>query len=240
MKTDKKTKYIVAGLIALLFVVTIVHSAAILNMSKEPAKQTAQVALGNTCLQVTPRLDFADDTVYTGGSPSTDTAFYFYYDIKNTCTYNIYAINPGSWHTSGGGTASMPLQYATLQTITGVNNPQAQFVTTPVDNTYGTSLIHELFSCVTCGPLAQYTSSVASSGQLTAFMLQPNQIKTFTYAAFVKRSPTGYSNYLALYPTMIKWFKQTATTDNNITSAEVLTYNFGSNPLLRSSFVAAD
>lgn len=228
-------KRLVAGLIGLLFVVTFVQTIGILNISKSLYKvdtnsQKAQtISTGNACMQITPIMDFADTIENVGGTTNTETWFSMFYNIKNICSFNIYILNPESWPSGSS------LQYSTLQTLTGQNSPTN--VSTPNNSTYGTSLNAEFINCATCSVTPNYSSNMFSTGYVRSIVLQPGQTKTFTYNVSVVKSYAYQSNFLAVYPTLFKWFKQSALNDNNVLGSEIFTHTFTTDPARRSSFV---
>lgn len=225
MKKNKLTeKRMLIGLIALLFVVTFVHTISILDISEEvstvPAdSQKAQVATLSICLQITPAYNMVSS------NETNDPAGYvfvhtdMYWNIKNVCTSNAWIVNSGSV-----GSYNAP---TTVSLQTRHSNGSLLSVLPSNFSTYNLApYFADSTSCINCGTsgYVQYPSNASTVGQwfVDAYKIPPNTTRMILMSSAYKRE--GDSDWpIRVLPKAIKWITQSSVNDNYISPTDILT-----------------
>lgn len=229
MKTDKKTKYLIAALIGLLFVVTIVHSMAILEMSKRP-QGDAQVlrALDSKsasrlpCLSVTP--DMEEYRVVTTNQqplPNNPTrSFIMGFKVKNNCTSDIKIAN--SDHVIGAKAS-----------VIERDNFGSPVVVDPLSNTIGLEVGFKGVFCPDCdGGMGTYYYAAENGGynnmgtpSVRAYTIPAGETKFVSIQTDIKMPPLA-NEYVRVAPSTFSWFFTSALSDNYVSAGEMRTYAF--------------
>ncbi len=207
------------GLIALLFVVTFVHTIGILNISEEvsnvPAdSQKAQVATLSICLQVTPLYNIVEPGEYVteGLYPAVTT--YMYFNIKNLCTATINIFNPGVGYTTP------TLQ--NLQTRQANGNPMN--ILSPQHPNYNINYYAEFVECFNCsnGTLTYPSTAVGTPPTVYVHPIAPQQTRTIIFTNVT--GMTDVSEWpIRVAPKAIKWIAQSALTNGQVQQGEIIT-----------------
>ncbi len=229
MKTDKKMKYTIAALIALLFIVTIVHSMAIINMSTR-SNGDAQVlrALDSKsasrlpCLSVTP--DMEEYRVITTNQqplPNNPTrSFIMGFQVKNNCTSDIKIVN--SDHLAGA-------KAYTIQK----DNFGVPAIVDPLSNTLGLEVGFEGVFCPDCDSGIGTYYYAAENGEydnmgtpsVRAYTIPVGETKFVLIHSDIKMPPLA-NEYVRVVPSALSWFFASALSDNYVSGAEMRTYTF--------------
>ncbi len=232
MKIDKKTKYTIAALIGLLFVVTIVHSVAILNITDD-GEQGAQVVRSGgdakipfNCLVVNPasynqsRITSTNDTL-TPNFP--DRSFSLSFSVMNQCQYDIKLID----------TSNLIGQTTIASSVQKEFGFGAPINVNVLGNNLGIQLGHEVVWCLDCdnggaptyyaSPEGDYNNlGVPSVRGYTISAGETNMVMIETKV----RAPALSNDFIRVAPVMLKWFSVSALSDNVVTALEMKTYNF--------------
>lgn len=241
------------GLIALLFVMGLIHTMGIITLTNKLAgrldssSQTAQVpgfqtvyptitggTTSNPCLTITNNVpDFLNTFEHAEGQYSLGLNEQYYQldlSVKNICTTGVYLITPSVFNQSNGeqitNTTGSDLQVGLGNgTLTIINPAAPQF---PV------AIASELLLCTTCVN-GSYPSPLHVSGSIPASLIEPGQTKkiSFLMSAFV---PNESAYFYRTVPKSIKWFYSSALTDNNVLQNEVKTYTFSTSAATREQF----
>lgn len=232
MKIDRKTKYLAFGLIGLLFVITIVHSVAILEISDETEQEAQLTALSAGCLQVTP-LHNAVEAFGPGSiGPLPGIDYKMFFSVKNTCTYGVKVVNPQTY--SGQTAAPMPqLLVTSIQRRDGFGNG----VDLPVPTNYlDTQALVEGLSCSDCnGGVATYHTSPVGGwfhggtyNNLGAYSIAPGATKQVSMQIAIGINPLGLSTHYRIRPAKMLWFSDAALADSNVSVTEIKSHSFSS------------
>lgn len=221
MKKHLNNKSLVAGLIGLLFVVSFVQTAGILNISRSVNKtspalsQKAQVATLGTCLQVTPWNNRITTYQNFNNTNIPGVNVDMYWNVKNTCPWEVRIIR-----TTGLGNQGAPYNME-LQLISGLSDPFALNPTTFA--THGVTNYAEDATCMNCSGNISYNSTVAAGYPTIYTYLIPSQAtRLIRMRTYFNKNP-AYPYELRVAPKSIKWVQSNAWSDNNISSNEIFT-----------------
>lgn len=218
------------GLVALLFVVTIIHTAAIMNMNEKiNLEGESQVLSSAGCLQVTPLYNENQITLNSLAVIPNQFTLGMVFDVKNNCTSGIKLINAGSMN------LGTPF-YSNLVTLTAqvknyLNNPENLNVGS---NLYSIIASDEETICLDCAsgpvqhlsPVATHFDSGLNGYALTSYSIPAGQTKKVMMRVNLGL-PDNSQQYVRIKPDRIKWFYDSALTgDYTVTAAEIKTYTF--------------
>lgn len=247
------SKKIVGGALALLFVVTIVQSQAIIKIANSAAQdQRAQVVLTvSTCLQITPgkhlmTVPYVADGTSGGGYPVYEISRYYtfrnFFEIKNKCPYAVGILNssdlvsydsqnPDYNNPNPNLLLSNSLLLGGSEILLPSESPSLYDIGSNMPVLNPPLVLEEYLnpeSSTTVSIPANNISGIASfainnGNDIYPGILQPNETRSFMYAVTTKLYP---GTTVALTLKKIKWFKYSDyTSNNNLTAAEVKTQN---------------
>lgn len=229
----------VFGLIGVLFAVTIVQTSGILSVSR--AVQTAQVkdstrASGTlepapllSCVVVTPtfnKLVVGDGT----GTLTPHESFNMGYTVKNNCTQGINLIDSGTLVGQNTNPALLLGDMQRLNMFLGINGTPVNI--NPQNNNLGIVLHNETLICLDCngGIVSYYPSPVGSYNNqgtisLGAFRILPGETKNVQIQVWAN-IPWQFNEHLRIVPKRMKWFFDSALSNNSVSQTEVITREF--------------
>lgn len=228
---DTRNNKVMLGLFSLLFVVTAVHTNAILRMTTpETANQSAQVSLANNnCIQVNPGFNYT--RVYNSIELPQNSTPYFkvtttFFNIKNVCPYDVYII--GSQSLNRVATPEFSHVYTSLQKIGWQNQPETITIPSNLFGQPSSDFMELLEAYGTPSPIEIISPNVATSanGRLASYKIEPNQTIDFILSNKHPYNPNSPVSAVRVSMNKLKWFNQSAAQDNIIVPKEVRTYNF--------------
>jgi hypothetical protein len=224
MKTHPaKDHRLMFGLVALLFAVTFVHTAAILKMESKikssPKSQAAQVTAASfTCLQVTP-VNNRNKTLSTTPTLS-EYVFEIVLKIKNRCSQPIKVVNPASINSH---VVPLPsLSFSKLQMMDGFYVP----VDVPIPNPQQINAQVEVMLCNDCvNPPTTHPFPSGVNGDITGAPLSGGETREFSFIVAVK-VPNPNAIMLRALPKAVGWFYDSALTNGIVDAVELKTHTF--------------
>lgn len=243
MKMHPKDYRFMFALVALLFVVTIVHSLAIIKFSQNQDQQAQVLQVftsdtskssvksaglqvrphGTDCIEMTPDYNLISSQEFAPGIGQT--AYRMYFSVTNTCSQDIKIINP-NW-LIGQHTAPVDLL------ITGIQ--KNNYNSTPIDvdplnNSYGIEVNHETLACYDCpfglnvyfaSPLGEFDNNGTPSIQ--AYSLPAGSTGWVGIEAKINM-PWNNTDDFRVVPLEVQYFYDSALSDNTVSANEIKTH----------------
>jgi hypothetical protein len=250
---DTKSNKVILGLFSLLFIVTALHTSAIVDLSfktQEVSQKGQVISINannsgiNDCIRV--RHLYNEVRTYSGinGFSSSSNHFYFpsiNFEIQNACPHPIHIVESSHITNPTFNTPQFELVSGKIQ----VRNTGSTVGEDVVLGQYSNGLpyqILEQLNCSNCpgfGPSATPSNAVFAPGsnEIRYYTIPASSTRNFNYNVFIPSDSASIVFPMRLVLNNLKWFKNQALSDNYIATKEILNYRIPS--LLRDMFATS-